>query len=118
MALKPAATKASSSLNEAGSSAVHPNTFPPKTRGEISSPELPSLRLFISILPKFVPRICPSALDEISTNKGTRHGLAAINRPSVISVAILRVLCVKFRKKLTQRPQRFSENHRVDEDRK
>src|SRR6266436_5703238 len=36
-----------SNLNEDASSRVHPKTFPPKTSGEISSPDLPSLRLFI-----------------------------------------------------------------------
>src|SRR5260370_3277389 len=71
MALKPAATNASSNLKEVGSSAVQPKTFPPKTRGEISSPELPSLRLFISILSMLAPPICPRALDEILRSKGT-----------------------------------------------
>src|SRR6266403_3869681 len=73
MALKPAATNASSSLNEEGSSTVHPNTFPPKTSGEISSPEFPSLRLFIAILSIGARRIYLTVLDEIPRSKGTRR---------------------------------------------
>src|ERR1035441_11133077 len=69
MALKPAARNAPSKLNEVGSSAVHPKTFPPKTRGEISRPVLPSFRLFISILPIFVLRISQPGFDEIQKIK-------------------------------------------------
>src|SRR3984885_15677246 len=50
MQLNPAATKASSSANEVGWSAVHPNTLPPKTNGAISKPEAPSLRFSTSNL--------------------------------------------------------------------
>src|SRR6516162_9302639 len=48
MKLNPEPTKASSSLNEVGSSAVHPKTLPPKASGAISNPELPSFRFCIS----------------------------------------------------------------------
>src|SRR5271154_167320 len=48
--LRPAATKASSSLNDMGSSAVHPKMLPPKTRGATSRLEFPSLRLINSML--------------------------------------------------------------------
>src|SRR5579871_7040469 len=41
---KPASTKASSSLCEVASSAVQPNTLPPKAMGANSRPDLPSLR--------------------------------------------------------------------------
>src|ERR1700738_18039 len=71
MELKPAATNASSNLNDVDSSAVHPNTFPPKTNGEISSPEFPSLRFFTSILSTLALHIRPNVLDEIPTTKGT-----------------------------------------------
>src|ERR1700728_4053790 len=50
MQLNPAATKASSSANEVGWSAVHPNTLPPKTNGAISKPDAPSLRFSTSNL--------------------------------------------------------------------
>src|SRR5579863_9723065 len=53
MALKPAATNASSNLNDSGSSTVQPKTFPPTTRGGISRLVPPSFRLFISTLSAF-----------------------------------------------------------------
>src|SRR5271155_280116 len=57
--LRPAATKASSSLNDMGSSAVHPKMLPPKTRGATSRLEFPSLRLINStLLCSRGPRIC------------------------------------------------------------
>src|SRR6185503_20948367 len=48
---KPASTKASSSLCEAASSAVQPNTLPPKAMGANSMPDLPSLRFSMVTLP-------------------------------------------------------------------
>src|SRR5271168_4503176 len=57
MKLSPASTKASSNRNEVGSSAVQPNTFPPRASGAISILDFPSLRFFICcILPVFWPR--------------------------------------------------------------
>jgi hypothetical protein len=47
---KPASTKASSSLCEVASSAVHPKTLPPKAIGANSSPDLPSLRFSMVFL--------------------------------------------------------------------
>ncbi len=49
-ALNPAAMNASSKRNDVGSSAVHPNMFPPKTIGAISSPEFPSFRFPCAIV--------------------------------------------------------------------
>src|SRR5882724_1486967 len=49
--LKPASTKASRMANDVGSSAVQPNTLPPRTSGAVSSPLLPSLRFCMSISP-------------------------------------------------------------------
>src|SRR5262245_7371279 len=49
MALRPAATNRSSSLNEVASSAVHPSTLPPNIRGAIRSPDLPSARFSIRL---------------------------------------------------------------------
>src|SRR5216683_491519 len=69
--LKPAATNASSNLNEAAWSTVHPKTFPPKTRGDISIPVLPSFRFFILPL-SFALRVYCHALDEITRRNGTR----------------------------------------------
>src|SRR5262245_25309613 len=57
MALRPAATKRSSSLNEVASPAVQPSTLPPNISGAISIPELPSLRFSIPSLPPV--RYCP-----------------------------------------------------------
>src|ERR1019366_7789419 len=79
MALKPAATNASSKLNEEGSSTVHPKTFPPTTRGGISRPELPSFRLFISILSTFALRISPRTFDEIQGAKVHQESRRARN---------------------------------------
>src|ERR1035437_8848416 len=64
MALKPAAINASSSVNVVGSSAVQPMTFPPKTKGEISRLELPSLRFFIAILSPIALTISAHILGE------------------------------------------------------
>src|SRR6202140_5097836 len=47
MKLKPAATKASSTINEAGSSMVQPKTFPPSAKGASSNPEFPNFRFFM-----------------------------------------------------------------------
>src|SRR5208283_4914362 len=59
MKLKPAATKASSSRNEVGSSTVHPITFPLNTRGETSGPEFPSLRiLMVASRNDYMPKLC------------------------------------------------------------
>src|ERR1700680_2253905 len=44
--LNPAATKASRMEKDVASSAVHPNTLPPSTRGAISNPDFPSGRRF------------------------------------------------------------------------
>ena len=49
MKLKPAATKASSKAKEVASSAVQPNTLPPKASGAICKDDWPSLRFSISI---------------------------------------------------------------------
>src|SRR5665213_1996386 len=77
MALNPAATKASRSLKEFTSSTVHPKMFPPNTRGDISNPVLPNLRLFIlnlsSALPSsFIAACFHHALDEIPGRNGRR----------------------------------------------
>src|SRR5215211_524881 len=48
MKLKPAATKASSSSNDRCSSAVQPNTLPPKHSGSTFRPEWPSSRASIA----------------------------------------------------------------------
>src|ERR1017187_7389283 len=48
--LRPDATNASSSLNDVGSSAVHPKMLLPKTSGPISRLEFPSLRLITMML--------------------------------------------------------------------
>src|ERR1700678_3468182 len=50
MKLKPAPTNSSRIANEAGSSAVQPNTLPPRQMGETSSPDPPSLRVFIIVI--------------------------------------------------------------------
>src|SRR5258707_8008550 len=52
--LKPASTKASRMANDVGSSAVQPNTLPPRTRGAVSSPLPPSLRFCMSISPLLI----------------------------------------------------------------
>src|SRR5215471_3260899 len=46
--LNPAPKKASSSLNDIASSAVQPNTLPPRASGATSNPVLPSLRFGIA----------------------------------------------------------------------
>src|SRR5579864_1525594 len=48
MKFMPAATNASRTPKDAGSSAVHPNTLPPKHNGETSRPDPPSTRRRIS----------------------------------------------------------------------
>src|SRR5258708_30011339 len=50
MRLKPAPTKASSSVNEVGSSTVNPQTFPPNASGATSNPEFPKLRFCMIII--------------------------------------------------------------------
>src|SRR5438128_9349812 len=47
---KPESTKASSSLCDVASSAVQPNTLPPKAMGANSIPDLPSLRFSMVLL--------------------------------------------------------------------
>src|ERR1700730_1657344 len=49
MQLNPAAMNVSSSSNERLSSAVQPNTFPPKHKGATFSPDRPSMRSSIVI---------------------------------------------------------------------
>src|SRR5882762_8641768 len=95
MRLKPAATNASSSLNEVGSSAVQPKTLPPKANGATSSPDLPSPRFIISTLTRacgkplrvslheeLAPRLdgLPGPVSEIDRR---RHGHAALDRGSL-----------------------------------
>src|SRR4051794_3359824 len=47
MRLNPASTKASSRRNAVASSAVQPNTLPPKASGPTAIPEPPSVRIFM-----------------------------------------------------------------------
>src|ERR1039458_1909044 len=88
MALNPAATNASSSVNVVGSSAVQPITFPPKTRGGISRLELPSLRFFISILSMLALQISARTLHETEREWYTRNpGAESVPRNILTIVA-------------------------------
>src|SRR5262249_17896443 len=51
---KPASTKASRMRCEVASSAVHPNTLPPKAIGANSIPDLPSLRFSMVTPPELL----------------------------------------------------------------
>src|SRR5512141_267554 len=51
MKLHPAATNASNSRKDVGSSAVHPKTYPPKASRATSSPEFPNFRFFMDRFP-------------------------------------------------------------------
>src|SRR5580698_1410327 len=55
MKLNPAPTKASRIAKEVGSSAVQPNTLPPRQTGETSRPDPPSLRVCILVAPGYSP---------------------------------------------------------------
>src|SRR5208282_4316204 len=75
MKFSPDATNASSSLNEVGSSAVHPNMLPPNVMGPISRLEFPSLRLITLTL---LFRCRPDASERLRRKDVSREaGLAA-----------------------------------------
>ncbi len=95
MALNPAATNASSSVNAVASSMVQPITFPPNTNGEISRSEPPSLRFFISILSRFVAAPFPHTLwmnprERMVHQEWEGHRLSLLPAPALPFATIMR----------------------------
>src|ERR1700741_3959192 len=78
----PAATQASSSLNDVASSAVQPNTLPPNISGGSSMPDRPSWRVSINtslFFPSYAPEQAVGAFHEV--------GQVLADRPRIVPLA-------------------------------
>src|SRR5215470_2925 len=100
MRLKPCATNASRILNDVGSSAVQPKTFPPSAKGATSNPDFPSFLFFtmLSSPPRTDVQPVPGRADDDLVDAHVRR-LLRHPADGFAQVGRLQHLCALFRRR-------------------